>query len=906
MLHFPPNIRFKYPWRAYQQRVLDQLESHLEDNHLHIVAPPGSGKTVLGLEVALRINKPTLVLAPTLAIRNQWIQRFCELFLQTNQTPDWISKDIHNPKFLTVVTYQGLHAACSNQKTDDQEDTEDFSEEIPEQKLINAQFQIIVEKLKQQKIKTIVVDEAHHLKNEWWQTLTKVKNELQPTIVGLTATPPYDVSAAEWMRYTELNGAVDTEISIPELIKEGDLCPHQDCVYFSFPTPQEREAIDKIYQRINSLYEELLTDTTLYNAIVQHPFWTDTIRQQELIYSNLSNYSACLIYLNANNFKIPKIHREMIGDTDFDIPPMNYEWMEILLNFYLYSNDTHFQSFEKHRTKLENQLKNAGVIEKKQINFSYNKRISEYITSSISKFESIQQIVHFEYQQLRNQLRMVILSDYIRREFYTSNSENNLELNKLGVIPIFEKLRRNNENNIKIGVLTGSLIIIPKEALPNFSQKASQYDISEIKTEVVPFDANYLQIYQTEQLKHEIIHIITQIFQEGDIEVLVGTKALLGEGWDAPAINSLILASTVGSFVLSNQMRGRAIRTQKDNPHKTSNIWHLASINSFVNDKGADYQMLKRRFKSFVGISFKEEATIENGISRLNLPENSSEKHLWETKNKEMFAFAADRKSLKNRWENAIEKGSELVEEIKIPFKSERSYKQTKIFYLNKTIRSVTIALASALLGFFSEVLINFIRIWSKATSIKELYYFLISVLVMFFCKYGFQSYKSLKMYFKYRDIAKDIHQIGKALVQTLSQSKLIHTPIDQIRVKSVMDGEGAVYSCLEGGTSFEKSLYINTLQEIISPIDNPRYIIIRKSKFLFFIKQKDYHTVPEILAKNIKTAKLFEKYWQDFVGSCKLIFTRNIEGRKIILQSRIKSLAAQFQNPIEHIDKWK
>ena len=88
---------------------------------MHVIAPPGSGKTVLGLEVAIRLNKPTLILAPTIAIRNQWIHRFCELFLQTNHTPDWISRDIRNPKFMTVITYQSLHSACNNWRIDEEE-----------------------------------------------------------------------------------------------------------------------------------------------------------------------------------------------------------------------------------------------------------------------------------------------------------------------------------------------------------------------------------------------------------------------------------------------------------------------------------------------------------------------------------------------------------------------------------------------------------------------------------------------------------------------------------------------------------------------------------------------------------------------------------------------------------------
>lgn len=121
MTEYPKDIKFKYGWRKYQQRVLDYLQDHLTYRHLHVIAPPVSGKTVLGLEVAIRLNKPTLILAPTIAIRNQWIQRFCELFLQTNLTPDWISRDIRNPKFMTVVTYQGLHAACDNWRSDEEE-----------------------------------------------------------------------------------------------------------------------------------------------------------------------------------------------------------------------------------------------------------------------------------------------------------------------------------------------------------------------------------------------------------------------------------------------------------------------------------------------------------------------------------------------------------------------------------------------------------------------------------------------------------------------------------------------------------------------------------------------------------------------------------------------------------------
>ena len=37
-------MQFRYAWRSYQARILAELETHLEDRKLHIVAAPGAGK----------------------------------------------------------------------------------------------------------------------------------------------------------------------------------------------------------------------------------------------------------------------------------------------------------------------------------------------------------------------------------------------------------------------------------------------------------------------------------------------------------------------------------------------------------------------------------------------------------------------------------------------------------------------------------------------------------------------------------------------------------------------------------------------------------------------------------------------------------------------------------------------
>jgi superfamily II DNA or RNA helicase len=106
---FPPEFRFRRPWRAYQGRILADFDRHAEDGHFHVIAAPGSGKTVLGLEVVRRLGKPALVCAPTLALRSQWIERLAHLFL-AGERPAWVSAEVGARALLTFETYQALHA----------------------------------------------------------------------------------------------------------------------------------------------------------------------------------------------------------------------------------------------------------------------------------------------------------------------------------------------------------------------------------------------------------------------------------------------------------------------------------------------------------------------------------------------------------------------------------------------------------------------------------------------------------------------------------------------------------------------------------------------------------------------------------------------------------------------------
>ena len=69
----------RVPLRDYQQSLLDRL--HPDDGStLHLLAPPGSGKTLMGLELAVRNGRRALVLVPTTVIGAQWIHQARKLF----------------------------------------------------------------------------------------------------------------------------------------------------------------------------------------------------------------------------------------------------------------------------------------------------------------------------------------------------------------------------------------------------------------------------------------------------------------------------------------------------------------------------------------------------------------------------------------------------------------------------------------------------------------------------------------------------------------------------------------------------------------------------------------------------------------------------------------------------------
>jgi len=607
---------------------------------------------------------------------------------------------------------------------------------------------------------------------------------------------------------------------------------------------------------------------------------------------------ACLVFMTHQQKEIPPAHKAVTDHPDYPVPVPDAHWLGILILFFLYDPHPVFDTWALQRQQLESRLKKAGILERKTISFTENRKINALRASCINKLKAIRSIVAFEYEQAGPATRCVILSDHIRKECLSDKDT----INRLGVIPVFETLRRANKDNKKLGVLTGSLVIIPQTALPLLQAIALPGSFT---TEPLNYDARYLMLNTAPGHRPNAVLLVTALFKQGAIEVLAGTKSLLGEGWDAPEINTLILASTIGSFVLSNQMRGRAIRTVRNDPGKTANIWHLACVYPAFQNGGNDYQTMIRRFKGFVGITSGDPSVIENGIDRLNPPADLTNAALLHHHSQKSFDHAKERKLLKQRWTEAIAKGNRLTDILKIPFPEKRPYEQTRKLYLFRTIRNLFFVIALAFTHFIRDALITYLKLYKAISTGAGLTLFISIFSLGGIVIFGSATYKALKIYIKYRDIGKDLKRIGQALLNTLIYTGAIKSAEETLEVVTTKEKAGAVFCHLEGGTSRERAIFMDALFELVDPIKNPRYIIIRKSRFLFFVNQQDYHAVPGLLARHQHAANTFKDQWKTHVGNCELVYTRTLQGRKLLLYTRLRSLASVLENKPEHTSKW-
>jgi hypothetical protein len=438
-----------------------------------------------------------------------------------------------------------------------------------------------------------------------------------------------------------------------------------------------------------------------------------------------------------------------------------------------------------------------------------------------------------------------VLTDHIREKAFPASPSLEPPLAKIGVVPIFEALRRVRLPQVSLAILSGSLIVIPASQQRVLDDEAALGGCpSGLGYRPLAHDPRFVRVEPVGASRAAVVAWITSLFSRGEVNVLVGTAALLGEGWDAPAVNTLVLASVIGSYVSSNQMRGRAIRTEPGNETKSANIWHLATVLPATRDRdggfgSTDLENLRRRFHAFAGPAWGR-TTIESGLDRLGVKTRKLDAADVARTNEQMCRRAEDRLSLIESWRGRL---------------------STPVIRRRAMVQEVSIAVRTIRPRFDARL--------SRALSLWRL---------------RFEAWRAR------RQLRRMASAVFSALV---AAGRIEKTRRVEIEVTSSDQKASVSFPSLG---HLDQGRCIEALRQIFAVLDDPRYLLRRRAT---------YWAVPAYFAENKERALLFRRCWASRVARCELLFTGRSEGKRHLLRAKEQALLRRFDPGPETLSRW-
>ena len=315
------DLKLQVPLRAYQQKLLNLVSTAdaRSDQRLHIASPPGSGKTLMGLELARRLGEPTVVFAPTTTIQQQWHDEVGLLLPQGLEAASYVSTDVNRLAPITVLTYQVLSTTAdpdagmidvarhewadelvrTNRVADgdaahrylDALDSAVFRrearariralrrrllarDEVDIHRVLHDNARQLVDRIVAAGTGTIVLDECHHLLDHWALVLVDLIERLERQrpdrlhVIGLTATLPSPATALEQHNYEWLFGEVDAEVPTPAVVKDGVLAPYRDLAVFVTPTQDEQRFLRSVQDAFDATVVDVAADEAFLSWVV--------------------------------------------------------------------------------------------------------------------------------------------------------------------------------------------------------------------------------------------------------------------------------------------------------------------------------------------------------------------------------------------------------------------------------------------------------------------------------------------------------------------------------------------------------------------------------------------------------------------------------------------------------------
>ncbi len=737
--------------------------------------------------------------------------------------------------------------------------------------------------LKASGVGLVILDECHHLVGHWGRILNGIDEFLgNPVILGLTATPPSEEGSdgTDWSIYETLLGEIDYEVPVPAVIKDGFLAPYKDLCYFVRPTEDELEYISNTSRHMQELLDLLQNVRPEENRLSLTQWVYETLEKMELPLKTAGSWGeyekrfpafswAARVLMAKHHLPLPdhviKLSQEQIDGND-DLLGYSIPVVDRYIRLYLMRTQDAGCLDLADRTKKHLRLLGAQITE------TGNQRCASPVTRilaySKSKAKALIPILTREKKTLGESIRAVVVCDYEKTSAVDPEVSHILDEEVGGAVAAFRILLEDQQTDGLDPVLvTGSTVLVDDDLCPVFDQHAARWlKQNDYEVELAWELQDGYQLLKArgpDWTPRVYIEMVTEFFQKGLTKLLVGTRGLLGEGWDANKINVLVDLTSVTTSMSVNQLRGRSIRLDADVTNKIANNWDVVCLAPEFLKGLTDYHRFCKKHSRIYGVT--DDGVIEKGVGHV---------HPAFTEVKPM----------------GVERLATLISHEMLE-RADRRQQNFDLWNIGKPFQGI--AAKSISIPMEDKI---------KKTG-------------------GFPPFEGNTIAWTPESLTRSI---SEAIICSLRDAGLLQGSGRELENKLFVgeQGGGYVRVFLEEAGDGDRELFTDSLREVFSPPQNARYIVERYidlremtkktrhpwfANFLpgllrkYFEKQYDHveterelimiHAVPEVMAKNRKLADLFKGHWNRLVSPGELIFTQRGDGRELLMEAASKGL---------------
>ena len=633
------------PLRRHQAEALAAIEEAWEAGRARtwVVLPPGVGKTRLGVEAALRRDGKAVVLGPNTAIQTQWESEARALGVATGVDRELGAR-------LTSLTYQSLAVFDPDAEVDDE------GEETALLARLHPNGKALVETLRTAGPILLVLDECHHLLEVWGRLLAELLAELpEATVLGLTATPPGALSEEQAELVRDLFGTTVYEATIPAAVREGELAPFAEAAWLTTPTPTERDWLRGQAARFTELTTQL-TDPAFgslsFLSWLDHRFVQTDVTWSTLLRREPRLCAAALRMHHHGLLALPPgagLGEEHRREPDAD------DWM-LLLDDWMTRHllGTGRPADEQVVEAIRRVLPSVGYVWTRTGIRPGRTPVDRVLARSAAKAVAAVEIVRSEYRSTGPRMRTLVLCDHERAgPTLSADLDGVLDPQSGAAQAMLAELAADADLvDLHPLLVTGRTVAGTPGGLTELRSFIRDGDPDLAAELEVVAGEDAIATLQGPWTSRTWLPWVTRFFESGRSRVLVGTRGLLGEGWDARRITALVDLTAVTTTTAVVQARGRALRLDPEWPEKVAVNWSVACV-ADEHPKGSnDWDRLVRKHRGFLGVDHT--GMIIDGVAHIDpafSPYAPPPTATFDAVNARMLARTDDRRRLRELWQ---------------------------------------------------------------------------------------------------------------------------------------------------------------------------------------------------------------------------------------------------------------